>query len=68
MKRIHKLVFGMIFAFLTLIVCVYAYALFNRLPLDEQRKNITICDVNGDIIYESISKKKICSGRPLMIF
>lgn len=67
MKRIRKLVFGMIFALLTLIVCVYAYALFNRLPLDEQRKNITIYDVNGDIIYES-NFKKICSGRPLMIF
>ena len=54
MKKIRKLVFGMIFVLLTLIVCVYAYALFNRLPLDEQRKNITIYDVNGDIIYESI--------------
>ena len=59
MKRIRKLVFGMIFALLTLIVCVYAYALFNRLPLDEQRKNITIYDVNGDIIYESNFKKNM---------
>ena len=59
MKKIRKLVFGMIFVLLTLIVCVYAYALFNRLPLDEQRKNITIYDVNGDIIYESNFKKNM---------
>lgn len=57
----------MIFVLLTLIVCVYAYALFNRLPLDEQRKNITIYDVNGDIIYES-NFKKICNGHPLTTF
>lgn len=59
MKNIRKLVFGLIFLFFTCIVCVYTYAIVYQLPLDEQRKNITIYDVNGNIMYESNFKKNM---------
>ena len=67
MKRIRKLVFGMIFALLTLIVCVYAYALFNRLPLDEQRKNITIYDVSSAKIIPNTSLRILFLATPRML-
>lgn len=49
----------MVFIMVTLIAGIYTYALFDRLSLDEQRKNITIYDVNGDILYESNFKKNM---------
>lgn len=57
MKRFKKIIFALIFIMVTFIVCIYTYALCDRLSLDEQRKNITIYDVNGDILYESNFKK-----------
>ena len=57
MKRIRKLVFGMIFALLTLIVCVYAYALFNRLPLDEQREIAKQASEKGGIKAKEVTER-----------
>lgn len=35
------------------------YAAFDKLSLDEQRKNITIYDTNGEVMYESNFKKNM---------
>lgn len=59
MRRFKKIVFCIIFIILTGIVGVYAYAWLDRLPLDEQRKNITIYDANGSVMYESNFKKNM---------
>lgn len=59
MNRFKKFIFAMVFIMVTLIAGIYTYALFDRLSLDEQRKNITIYDVNGDILYESNFKKNM---------
>lgn len=59
MNRFKKFIFAMVFIMVTLITGIYTYALFDRLSLDEQRKNITIYDVNGDILYESNFKKNM---------
>lgn len=40
-------------AFLSVVILFYTYAFLDRLELDEQRSNITIYDVNGDVMYES---------------
>ena len=59
MKVIKKFVFITFFIILTLIGAIYSYAFFDRLSLDEQRKNITIYDTNGKIMYESNFKKNM---------
>lgn len=40
-------------------MAIYVYAYFDRLSLDEQRKNITIYDASGNIMYESNFKKNM---------
>lgn len=57
MRIVRKLILGSIFLILSLLLAVYIYAFVNRLSLDEQRKNITVYDINGDILYESNFKK-----------
>lgn len=49
----------MTFIILTILISLYTYAWLYRLPLDEQRKNITIYDVNGKVMYESNFKKNM---------
>lgn len=67
MKWFRRIIFGSIFFILTAFILLYTYAFIDRLPLDEQRKNITIYDCNGNVMYES-NFKKICSGLRLTIF
>ena len=57
MRIVRKLILGSIFLILSLLLAVYIYAFVNRLSLDEQRKNITVYDINGDVLYESNFKK-----------
>lgn len=57
MKIFRKISFVVIFAILTIIGGIYIYAFIDRLSLDEQRKNITIYDTNGNVMYESNFKK-----------
>lgn len=59
MKTLRKLILMGLFLLLTLYLGVYLYAFFDRLELDEQRKNITIYDVHGNIMYESNFKKNM---------
>lgn len=59
MKVFKRVVFLTFFLILTLIAGLYLYAFFDRLSLDEQRKNITIHDSNGSVIYESNFKKNM---------
>ena len=35
-------------------IFLYGYALFHHLSLDEQRKNITLYDINGEVLYLSL--------------
>ncbi|MEG0526551.1 MAG: transglycosylase domain-containing protein [Longicatena sp.] len=57
MKVFRKVSFVVIFAILSIIGGIYIYAFVDRLSLDEQRKNITIYDTNGNVMYESNFKK-----------
>lgn len=59
MKVMKRIVFITFFIILTLIGLMYSYAYLDRLSLDEQRKNITIYDTNGKIMYESNFKKNM---------
>lgn len=59
MRIVRKLILGSIFLILSLLLVVYLYAFVNRLSLDEQRKNITVYDINGDVLYESNFKKNM---------
>lgn len=59
MKILKKILFTFLFSIFTLIICIYAYAWLHPLALDEQRKNITIYDSLGNIMYESNFKKNM---------
>ena len=59
MKWFRRIIFGSIFFILTAFILLYTYAFIDRLPLDEQRKNITIYDCNGNVMYESNFKKNM---------
>lgn len=59
MRFIRWFLFISFFIVLTLFGALYLYAFCDRLSLDEQRKNITIYDVHGAIIYESNFKKNM---------
>lgn len=59
MKWFRKIILGSIFLILTSLILLYTYAFVDRLPLDEQRKNITIYDNNGNVMYESNFKKNM---------
>lgn len=58
-KKLRKILFYIFFSLLTMMVIFYIYAFFNRLELDEQRKNITIYDIEGKVMYESNFKKNM---------
>lgn len=57
MRIVRKLILGSLFLILTFFLVIYIYAFVNRLSLNEQRKNITLYDINGDVLYESNFKK-----------
>lgn len=57
MKILKRIVISIIFIILTFLVLLYGIAYTDTLSLDEQRKNITIYDNNGDVMYESNFKK-----------
>lgn len=57
MKIVKRIIFLLVFFMLTLLILWYGAAYIDTLSLDEQRKNITIYDKNGDIMYESNFKK-----------
>ena len=64
MKLWKRVLLTVIFIFLSLYCLLYGYALFHHLSLDEQRKNITLYDINGEVLYESNFKKNM-SWTPL---
>jgi hypothetical protein len=64
MKLWKCVLLTVIFIFLSLYCLLYGYALFHHLSLDEQRKNITLYDINGEVLYESNFKKNM-SWTPL---
>lgn len=53
MKKFVKYIGYICLFVLTILILIYTYAFFDRLKLDEQRSNITIYDINGDVMYES---------------
>lgn len=53
MKKFLKILGYIALAGLSILILIYTYAFLHRLELDEQRSNITIYDVNGDVMYES---------------
>lgn len=57
MKLFKKILFSCVFIILGAMILFYTIAFFDKLAIDEQRKNITIYDVNGDVMYESNFKK-----------
>lgn len=57
MKILKRIIFALVFFTLTILVLLYGAAYIDTLSLDEQRKNITVYDKNGDIMYESNFKK-----------
>lgn len=57
MKTLKRIIFALVFFTLTILVLLYGAAYIDTLSLDEQRKNITVYDKNGDIMYESNFKK-----------
>lgn len=57
MKLFKRIIFCFTFLILTALILLYGIAYMDTLSLDEQRKNITIYDKNGDIMYESNFKK-----------
>ena len=57
MKLFKRIIFCFTFLILTALILLYGIAYMDILSLDEQRKNITIYDKNGDIMYESNFKK-----------
>lgn len=59
MKRWKKIILSCCFGIVSLWIAFYGYAYFDKLPLDEQRKNITIYDTNGKVMYESNFKKNM---------
>ena len=59
MKLLKRILFTLLFAGLTGMILLYASAFFDKLSLDEQRKNITIYDTNGNRMYESNYKKNM---------
>lgn len=59
LKTLRNVVFLFLFIVCTIFVGIYTYAACDRLSLDEQRKNITIYDVNETVIYESNFKKNM---------
>lgn len=59
MRKIMRWMGWLLLFLLTLWITCYTYAFFARLPLDEQRNNITIYDSRGQILYESNFKKQM---------
>lgn len=57
MKLFKRVLFAVVFAVLSGMILLYTIAFLDSLSLDEQRKNITIYDTNGDVMYESNFKK-----------
>lgn len=57
MKTFKRVLFSFIFCILTIMVLLYGAAYVDTLSLDEQRKNITVYDKNGNVMYESNFKK-----------
>ena len=53
MKTFLKITGIIAFIGLTALILIYTYAFLHPLKLDEQRSNITIYDVNGNVMYES---------------
>ena len=64
MKLWKRVLLTVIFIFLSLYCLLYGYALFHHLSLDEQRKNITLYDINGEVLDE-LNFKKNMSWTPL---
>ena len=59
LKKVRKIILWCFFLLLTFFLAVYAYAFFDRLSLEEERKNITIYDHASSVIYESNFKKNL---------
>lgn len=59
LKKVRKIILWCFFFMLTFFLAVYAYAFFDRLSLEEERKNITIYDNDSSVIYESNFKKNL---------
>ena len=53
MKTFLKITGIIAFIGLSALILIYTYAFLHPLKLDEQRSNITIYDVNGNVMYES---------------
>lgn len=53
MKKTLHILGHITLAGLSFLILLYSYAFLDRLELDEQRSNITIYDVNGEVMYES---------------
>ncbi|MEG2507204.1 MAG: transglycosylase domain-containing protein [Longicatena sp.] len=59
MKPFKRILLYFSFLCISLLLAIYSYSFIHRLSLDEQRKNITIYDVNGSVMYESNFKKSM---------
>lgn len=59
MKYLKRILFFTGFAMLAIVTLIYIYAALHTLSLDEHRKNITLYDANGAVMYESNYKKSI---------
>lgn len=59
MKKFVKGIGILLFIGLSILICIYTYAAFHPLALDEQRESITLYDINGNIFYESNFKKQM---------
>lgn len=57
MKIVKRIIFYSVFVVLTVLIAIYTYAYFDKLPLDSRQESITMYDINGDVMYESNLKK-----------
>lgn len=53
MNKLFRITIWVLFAFLSVFLLIYTYALCAPLQLYEQRQHITLYDCNGDVLYES---------------
>lgn len=59
MKILKRILFGIVFFTLTILLAIYTYAFFDKLDLDTARESITIYDKHNEILYETNFKKNM---------